>query len=96
MFVALSPALVSLLTRMMHPDPKQRPTIDQLLKESSVRWATVKARLTCVWWVLVTGVRAVFRVILALITLLANLFQGEVAFFSQILSLVHNMMLELA
>ena len=74
--VDLSPSLVGLLSRMMHPDPKERPTVDQVLSESALRWEALKYSVRSVCSGLVTGVRAVLGVLLSLVTLLSVLLPG--------------------
>ncbi|XP_064384490.1 membrane-associated tyrosine- and threonine-specific cdc2-inhibitory kinase-like [Halichondria panicea] len=72
----LSPTLVDLLSRMMHPDPAERPSVDQVLAERSVRWEALRTNLTCVCRVVTTGVMSVVRGVLALVTLILAIFSG--------------------
>ena len=61
---------------MMHPDPKERPTVDQVLSENAVRWEALKYSVRGVCSGLVTGVRAVLGVLLSLVALLSVLLPG--------------------
>ncbi len=68
---------MDLLTRMMHPDPAERPSVDQVLAESSVRWEALRTSLTCVCRVVATGLMSVVRGVLALVTLILAIFSGR-------------------
>ncbi len=68
---------MDLLSRMMHPDPAERPSVDQVLAERSVRWEALRTNLTCVCRVVTTGVMSVVRGVLALVTLILAIFSGK-------------------
>ncbi|KAL5480049.1 hypothetical protein EMCRGX_G023667 [Ephydatia muelleri] len=76
----LSPELTNLLMRMMNPVSSMRPTVDEILKDYSVRKA--KLQSTCHWMLLRTAAAmvAVCRPFYTLILLLIHtLFRGDSA-----------------
>ena len=75
--VDLSPELVSILIRMMHPDPKLRPTVDEILADPSVAHAGYQhSCYKASYWVLSSCKHLLGR-ILAVVMFIFTMFPGE-------------------
>ena len=73
-FIGLSPSLISILNRMMDPNPDARPTVNQLLQESTVRWACFKHRLHWAYGQVVWSCRTIFSGLVYLVMVIFGLF----------------------
>ena len=72
--VGLSPSLISILSRMMDPNPEARPTVNQLLQESCVRWACFKHKLHWVYGQMVWSSRTIFNAMVYVVMVLVSVF----------------------